>query len=482
MPAWPHVETGGLLCLSTTRFSDDSGIRALTVLQDAYDVLNLDEAARAEEFRREFVSYWSQKVKPSSADGFALLDAVPQDREIFYFQARKGQLIFADHADDLAYWLTNNGINHSKAFLKAWLAWPESLSGPDSFPKDGRDVMELVGQQNLEGLFRAGEKLPVLLGLLVSGVPVFVGALLAGASESFAARGFRPSRPRPARLVADLFKVRSIVSMSVERLDPSWVHGRDTNASLDVLQETSVGVIGCGAIGGYLARGITQAGVGMLTLVDHDDLKAANLGRHVLGAEWLGRPKARAMAEQLARDFPHAHRVTSITTRFQDLTPVQLTALATCNVVVLAGVDLPAELAVDRWLASLDHPPAVVWTWTEQFAAAGHALALFERARIGDALDPDGRFRYRSTSNWDPAITTLGEAGCGTSFQPYDAADMMYTVLMAQRLTLDALLGNISNSQHRAWFGNRDLVIAKGATPSEDFSASAFEKIFEWPR
>lgn len=481
-PAWPHVEKGGLLCLSTTRFSDPAGLRALTVLQDAFDVLGLDEAARTAEFRREFVSYWSQRVAPSANDGLALLRAEAIDRDIYYHFGRSARVVFADTEEVLEHWLKNNGVEYRKPFSQTRLAWPNSLDGPDSYPKTGRDIIDMVGQHHLEGKFPLGGKFPVVLGMMVGSAAVFVGTVLTGPSRQFVSKGFRPSRPRPQRFVADLYRACNIESMSIERIDPAWVHGRDSNPLLDCMRDVSIAIIGCGAIGGYLARGLVQAGVGTLLLVDHDTLKAANLGRHVLGAEWIGGSKAKALAEQLARDFPHVNHAKSYVSRFQDLTQQQQAELAACSVLVLAGVDLSAELAVDRWAAMLENPPVRVWAWTEEFAQAGQAVALFGPDLIQHGLDTEGRFLFRATMNWDSRITTLGEAGCGTSFQPYDAADMMYTVLMAQRLVTDIVLRKVDASVRRTWFGDRGAVIALGAELTAEFDRSFTEKAFPWSR
>lgn len=479
-PAWPHVEAGGLLCLSTTRFTDAAGRRALTVLQDAYDVLDLDEAARAAEFRREFISYWSQRVNASASDGLALLRGDGVDRDIFFHTGRKGVLLFADTEAELEHWLKNNGVPYQRPFSQTRLVWTSKLQGPDSYPRKGRDVIELVGQEHLEGKFPSGGKLPVVLGMQLEDSAVFVGAVLSGPPQAFVIRGFRPSHPRPQRYLAEGFRAQAIGAMGIERADSMWVHGRDANDFLERMQACSVGIVGCGAIGGYLAKGLAQAGVGSLVLVDHDRLKAANLGRHLLGAEWIARLKALALAEQLARDFPHAARATAFGSRFQDLKEQEQALLARCDVIVLAGIDLPAELAVDRWTATIENPPVRVWTWTEEFAHAGQAVALFGTDRIQDGLDEEGRFRFRATRQWNAQIVSLGEAGCGTSFQPYSASDMMHTVLLSQRLVTDIALGKTAASERRTWFGDRDAVVALGAEPAAEFDRSFTEGRFPW--
>lgn len=479
--AWPHVEAGGLLCLSTTKFTDAIGRRVLTILQDAYDVLDLDEVARAAEFRREFTSYWSQRVKASALDGLALLRGDGIDRDIFFHAGRKGILIFADTEEELEHWLKNNGVSYQRPFPRTRLAWPATLQGPDSYPRIGREVIDLIGLEHLEGKFPLGGKLPVVLGMKLDNGAVFAGAVLVGPSRAFLRRGFRPSRQRPQRYLAEGFRAQAIEAMGIERADGQWVHGRDANVALGRMQECSVGIVGCGAIGGYLARGLAQAGVGSLVLVDHDRLTAANLGRHLLGAEWIARLKAVALAEQLARDFPHGARAIALGSRFQDLNEDQLKMLEGCDVIVLAGVDLPAELAVDRWIATMESPPVRLWTWTEEFAHAGQAVSLFGADRIRDGLDGEGRFRFRATRQWNSRIATLGEVGCGTSFQPYSAGDMMHTVLMSQRLLTDIVLRKTGASERRTWFGDRDAVLALGAEPAGEFDRSFTERRFPWP-
>jgi molybdopterin/thiamine biosynthesis adenylyltransferase len=68
-----------------------------------------------------------------------------------------------------------------------------------------------------------------------------------------------------------------------------------------------IGLVGCGTIGGYLARLLVQSGAGCeatLHLYDTDALKPGNLGRHLLGFEDLGKPKAQAVAAYLGSFHP----------------------------------------------------------------------------------------------------------------------------------------------------------------------------------
>lgn len=73
------------------------------------------------------------------------------------------------------------------------------------------------------------------------------------------------------------------------------------------LKGKRIALIGAGTIGGYLARSLIQLGAGFdqrLLVIDQDTLQPENLGRHILGSKYLGRNKAKALAEALKADFP----------------------------------------------------------------------------------------------------------------------------------------------------------------------------------
>ncbi|MDQ7074303.1 MAG: tRNA threonylcarbamoyladenosine dehydratase [Gammaproteobacteria bacterium] len=66
------------------------------------------------------------------------------------------------------------------------------------------------------------------------------------------------------------------------------------------LAKTRVMVVGLGGVGGFAAEAIARAGVGQMTLVDHDTVAESNLNRQLLALRsTLGRSKVEVMAERL---------------------------------------------------------------------------------------------------------------------------------------------------------------------------------------
>ncbi len=69
---------------------------------------------------------------------------------------------------------------------------------------------------------------------------------------------------------------------------------------LDRLRAANVLVAGLGGVGGYAAEALGRAGIGRLTLLDHDVVSPSNLNRQLLALHsTLGRPKVEVMAERL---------------------------------------------------------------------------------------------------------------------------------------------------------------------------------------
>jgi molybdopterin/thiamine biosynthesis adenylyltransferase len=92
-------------------------------------------------------------------------------------------------------------------------------------------------------------------------------------------------------------------------VSPDFVHTR--NIQGNSLLGKNVAVIGCGAIGGYVAHALIRLGAGVgvagqLTLIDYDSMQPGNLGRHVLGFPALDLGKADALKDDLSTQFPYA--------------------------------------------------------------------------------------------------------------------------------------------------------------------------------
>ncbi|MCE5387741.1 MAG: tRNA threonylcarbamoyladenosine dehydratase [Acidithiobacillus sp.] len=75
--------------------------------------------------------------------------------------------------------------------------------------------------------------------------------------------------------------------------------------ALEVLSRSHVVIAGLGGVGGYVAENLARAGLGRLSLIDHDRVGLSNLNRQLLALySTLGRPKVEVMAERIADMAP----------------------------------------------------------------------------------------------------------------------------------------------------------------------------------
>lgn len=70
---------------------------------------------------------------------------------------------------------------------------------------------------------------------------------------------------------------------------------------VEKLKQAHVAVFGVGGVGGYVTEALARAGVGTLTLFDHDKVSVSNLNRQIIaGYDTIGRYKTEVMKERIA--------------------------------------------------------------------------------------------------------------------------------------------------------------------------------------
>ncbi len=77
--------------------------------------------------------------------------------------------------------------------------------------------------------------------------------------------------------------------------------------NLQRLAEKTVGVVGVGSGGGFVAQSLAMSGVGRFVLVDDDALEEHNIVRHVADRRYIGQPKTDVLAELIRQRNPDAH-------------------------------------------------------------------------------------------------------------------------------------------------------------------------------
>jgi len=479
----PHIESSGNFCLRRTASSLAPGARVISRLEDALFILSQDRQWCDDEFRREFISYWIRHLPDRKYEQVvvSLLDPFSRSGVVATHESTSCLYVASDEAT-LRHWLANFGVEDAN--VKLGEAWFEPLAvpwTPRQFPVSGRDVLSNLSTAGTRFLRErpSGNQL-VVYGTETTSGPAMVAVQLDRPKFRSQPSGMSKPRQMHPLISAITLEEQKVTRLRCERADIDWVYGRDHGEHVGRLRPKRVAVIGLGALGGYVARLLAQAGIGSFVLVDHDLLSEHNTSRHVLGARSVGLHKVEAVARLLKQDFPHIRAVTPYQKKFERLNEEELNDIGTCDLVISAGVTYEADILMDRWRTTLANAPPHLCVWTEEFALVGHAVALLGRSSIRDAFDETDRVRFRLTQ-WPPtAVTMIQQAGCGDSFQPHGAIGLQSTVQLAAALALDVLVGNATHSIRRVWCGDRAEVVRRGGAPSDQFVASNSITEYNW--
>ncbi|WP_244136893.1 ThiF family adenylyltransferase [Burkholderia pyrrocinia] len=233
----------------------------------------------------------------------------------------------------------------------------------------------------------------------------------------------------------------AVLRLRLDEIGPSYIHSR--NLEFPSLVGKRLTLIGCGAIGGYLAQALVRLGAGtgkggLLRLVDVGQLEPDNLGRHALGFPSLYQNKAVALREELIRQFPYLQvEAQWDTPRLNDQ------FFATDLIIEATGEEALSSLVNASHMAHRLGPVLYVWVkgngeCVQALWSDSSKFGCFQclRQGIGSNYRQD---RFPVLTN--PPRTKF--RGC-SSFTPYAVSAPMSAAALAADMVSDWLKGAVS--------------------------------------
>lgn len=443
------VNDGQGLSLDSDRHAD---IVAYTVLA-GYDLLEksaADAMSGMTEFSNELEGYWLGL--PASRRGRAAFEVDGNDRIITAYTGRNPpKWYFTERSTPPP----SEFRAEKLASLRALYVHLEELPMPPAYPdKLGVSFIEAVHAKlsasqlklwsNLVGLSKNGSK---RLALLVSVPRPAGGRSLVGAVFG-ANRGVIDPRTE-------------VIPLTVRRHTPTYMRERG-GASLELMGK-HVAVLGCGAVGSVVAEALAAAGVGRLTLVDHDEYSEDNIFRHVLTPFWIDVSKVHGLQFEFERRYPGIQVTAAATTAQKWLETANLTNL---DGIVLAFGAPSVERSFSRYFRGKVTPLPVAFTWLEALDLGGHSVLAWSNSEgCLDCLyrDDEGQPALHSrTSFLEPdQHVSRNLTGCASTFVPFGALQARRTGLLAAEHMLGALNGD-AKSSYRFWVGDGTAAAKEG--------------------
>jgi hypothetical protein len=448
----PHVEGDGHLCLD-----GDPGPASGNTVEDRLDLLlrkfYLDfidlwfTGELDDDFSEEALNYWSIHVFQSASAYDAVTRIYTVDtgfKTPRVYHARlllPGRIVVAGENQSLADDFIASLGDKARQVCNVQVAdIPISHKlTPLTWPCTESDLERLIDNRLSKSMLskfgkktrRRGRAVHRIVLLRAPGCSF--GFLLSGGPPTVVERG-RSKRAYPTRRMLPLL---------VERIDPLWSCGRDQHPEIVDRQQRHVLVLGAGALGSTVIDQLAKAGVGCISVVDPDLLSTANIGRHLLGAESIGRDKVSVLARRIALSNPAVK-----------IHPYTVTAQSWVKKHTLAKVDVVIDLTGEpdvRWCiehARKEYPCPLLIGWMEPYVAAAHACMLPSNKRwifaLGDPLES------LQAVDW-PNDVMQREPACSSEFQCYTSAAATHAVALISEAALELIDNQINNSVVRSW-------------------------------
>jgi molybdopterin/thiamine biosynthesis adenylyltransferase len=433
----PHVERNLRLCVAgsgtTTDHLDPVGVVRYFV-EDALRLISaIERGELLEDFRIDFQAYW-HRSSTSKLRVQTIVSLEPPTRPLAqtYYNS---QLIVADGAVELKRWISNFlGKPFDGVTVPSLLVWLDPLPVPSEYPATVAQLRAFLNARSPEVDLNqllpppGGNSVIIIAGPTAPGKTGSAAFHLRAPSASKVLKGFRPGRVPPTIVGA---------GTSLDRVMTTQVGAAENR--LPTAQQTStrdlrVAIIGCGSLGGGVARLLAQQGVSNLTLIDPDFLAWENIGRHELGAQRVGQNKAKALASQLLKQLPHLESVVGFGEDWRTLIQKKPELFKQVDVVVSATGDWASEAALSDLQGQDLVTCPVVYGWLERNAVAAHALAL-------QGKTPCLRCGFGSTGEPDIVAANWWEEDndprCAGPTSPYGALDLSAGQNLVASLAID---------------------------------------------
>ena len=466
----PHVERHARLCTwgDASAFDPDAPAEVARGYIEASLQLLADNQAGGDvsDYSVDFEAYWRRQT----TSNFRLLTMVspePPSRSLVGWFGQT-QIILGETKSDCTRWLRNVfGEKIQESYGPSALIWLDPLPTPAEYPDTPSALRQLVKS-------RAASDLPLLDGVLTSTTGRRAVLLAGPATASRNAFGALVIQDPPLRhkfggaaLDHGFRKGKIPAAILASRLTSDRVEPEDVEASwtrlepgiFEQLRSKKVAVIGCGAVGSSVARILAQTGVGRLVLIDPDILRWENISRHELGAEYVLKNKAIALASRLTQSLPHMIECVGHGLDWVSLAREQEGLFDDCNVVVAATGDWLSESALDDFTRSRAMVQPIVYGWLERRAMAAHALALNkDTVCFKCGFDNFGEPVLPATS-W---LSEEDNEQCAAVSSPFGAAELSFGNGLISGLVIDLLLERAVLPAHRIWLARTQELERQG--------------------
>lgn len=478
----PHVDSNRLICTFDDQLvrpdtANPAGVitecltKAKRILQDGIAKLNQDD------FEEEFIAYWGCTYSPSDRHRDDLLCLINPDMNqitpsLLDITISWGVYSYAVHNNDAA-------ANNFREFLKMnnikFTEVPIFFCGlikidfNPAFDYSNARILNLLDQLGKEKKevfkkFINSKTSPkfVLARVILNEKNTFIGWFYKNFKSTH--RGFRGGTISSFQAMSTFQKNEKLIRVTPEILTKERLNNRSSGISS--AREFKFSIIGVGSVGSNLVQMLNSINFPEFHLIDEDKLKIENIGRHLLGFNYLSQYKTLAIKDLLTLKNP----VQSVLTRENSIVEViqnEPTFINDTDFIFMTT----GRSNIENWIGNkiengvITKP--VFFIWVEPYLAGGHCLYIVPESDPYNSFFSEGLlFKYNVIdadyySNPNNKVA-LKEVGCQTTYIPYSNTNLI-SFLAALFPKITAIIENdIKINQAFTWIGNTEALKKEG--------------------
>lgn len=495
----PHTQADGLICT----YEDDAQLdpalpaqgieelitRARRILEDGFSGKNVDD------YQHEFVAYWQQafheKDKCLRTVLLLISAKLQEDFKVLLIPDGLRGFEFVIHQEEDEALRFKTFLEHHKIKFQEhngfYLGKIDTLTKPP-FELTVRDSIKLVQKNAPDAALRfvrylnkIGNVRFVVFSKEIQNSDVYLGWMYP--APDLARNGFRPGVLTPLQVFQTFQGGNYLKRFMTESLGNARLMQR-TAGSLGSLTRdlhTKIAIAGLGSIGSNLLHFFSVLENVSFRLIDPDVLKIENIGRHLLGFNYVGASKVKALKEHLQLHNPTLDVMTREVGVIDTIND-EPDFINNCSCLIVAIGNLNIEKWIAKRIASGVLKIPILFVWVEPYLAGGHCIFVPPlQTNFEDLFDSSGLFIHnvicKEEYNRPHPLLSLKEAGCQTAYTPYSG---YHTILFLSAL-FPILTKLFQNGEKQtcafSWVGDVNAIEKLGVKCCGDYDAQSFNTI-----
>lgn len=223
----------------------------------------------------------------------------------------------------------------------------------------------------------------------------------------------------------------------IEVLNTEKYYGR-AGQGKSVKNKNPIIIIGAGSIGSNLAHYLQVAGVTNFIIIDPQDLKYENIGRHTGNFEQIIYNKSDVIRQNLYKKFPLTKCQAICNNYILEMQDNEQMFLDSDLIIDTTG-DATSHIGLLRWLKQSEYNKNIILCGVEPFMTMGHLIVVNKNNADYLMGRYDEQFLYKLRFLEKPL--SKKEAGCVPYYFEYGGLDFLEYIMQASRL-ITAVLNN----------------------------------------